>query len=223
MASDVFHFTQVKFMAYWFSLPPPGGDPNVFGAAMARRHLEPLVRDLKAPSAGEVPSALVLDFGGMQSATASYLKRTWLYLHRCSLLGLDLAPVENDPADPIVPLRIHPYVARLNDEVRAEFLLVLEQEHLVCAELVSNRDEEPRGQVLGTLDAALREALTALYRHGAASAGELHAEGTAQGKKISVNAWNNRLTDLLCLHLVERRKEGRNWMYAPTMGGLDHG
>lgn len=209
-------------MSIWHSLPPPEEDPHAFGASMARRHLAPLLQDLcdRAQDGKTLP--IVLDLARMESATASYLKRTWLYLHRCALLGLETASVADDPADPLVPLPIHPFVSGLHPEVREEFLLVLDQEHLVCVELVSVQGETLRGRILGKLDSALQETLAALYRHGGASANDLLAEGRSSGKNISVNAWNNRLTDLMRLHLVERRKEGRNWIYAPIIEGLNH-
>lgn len=216
------HFIQVKFMAVWYPLPPPEEDSHAFGASMARRHLAPLLEDLqaRAQDGGTVP--VVLDLARLEAATASYLKRTWVYLHRCALLGLEMAPVTDDPADPLVALPIHPFVSGLHAEVREELLLVLDQENLVCVEVVSAEDEALRGRILGQLDPALRETLAVLYRRGEASANDLLIEGRSSSRNISVNAWNNRLTDLMRLHLVARRKESRNWIYAPIMEGLSH-
>lgn len=203
-------------------LPPLDEDPHAFGASMARRHLAPLLHDLRARTQGVEITNVVLDLSRMESATASYLKRTWLYLHRCALLGLGMTDVKDDPADPLVPLPIHPLVSGLHAEVRDELLLVLYQEHVVCVEVVSAQAETLRGRVLGRLDPALRHTLAALYRRCGASANDLFAEGRSSGNNISVNAWNNRLTDLMRLHLVTRRKEGRNWIYAPIMEELTY-
>lgn len=185
---------------------------------MARSNIRPIVADLQEITAKLGASVdIVLDFTGIVSATASYLKRTILWLHD----GAKLAAEGNPPAppeDPAVPLDIFIFVAGLGEEVRDELTELLHQHNRTCLEVSTDvGDAVTSVQLLGPLDDALAKTLNALSNAGRATATELHQAGVAADKqKITVNAWNNRLNDLYCKRLARRAKAGRHWVYEPV-------
>jgi DNA-binding HxlR family transcriptional regulator len=55
-----------------------------------------------------------------------------------------------------------------------------------------------------------------MYSQPPLSAQDLHAAAPGD---VSVTAYNNRLEDLRALGFVERRKQGRRWVYSLTAAG----
>jgi hypothetical protein len=193
-------------------------DVRVYGATMARNDLRPLVEGLVQTGASTDDALdVVLDFTGIVSATSSYLKRTILWLYDCARLAAEGGRPEASE-DPAIPLNIYVFTTGLTDEVRAELREVLRLYNRTCLEVPSDAAESLcQALVLGPLDLSLRKTLDALVRRRAGTATELHQAHASDHERITVNAWNNRLSDLFCKRLARRSKEGRHWVYEPVL------
>lgn len=155
-------------------------------------------------------TVVLLDFSAVESATGSYLKATVLALvqsAQVALAGAGLAKV-SDPSN----FDVYPVAYRLNNEVREELELVMYRHGLPLLEAVEvNNNQITRARILGTLDRPLHETLQIVLRHGEVTAGLLSAHHPSE--RISTTGWNNRLADLHRYRLVQRTKEGRQWIY----------
>jgi len=188
------------------------GAASVFGASMGEEHLAPLVREIDAdPAARDMDGpgvVVVLDFSGIESATASYLKATLLWL-----LGRSGNVASTAPGGASGPWNIYPMVAGLNAEISEELEELLHRHERPCLELL--RDNETAIFAVrqrGPLDQMLRATLLLLADVGGATATELH-QRFPQPRPITVTAWNNRLSELNVRRLVRRTKHGRQWWY----------
>lgn len=185
---------------------------SVFGATMGEAHRAPLVCELEAdPIARDLDGPgeiVVLDFDGIESATASYLKATLLWL-----LGRSGSAASSVPDAANAPLNVYPVVAGLNAEVSGELDELLRGHGRSCLELVRMvGDEILSARLRGPLDKTLRETLAILTEAGCATATELH-QRYPQERPITVTAWNNRLSDLTTRRLARRTRQGRQWLY----------
>jgi hypothetical protein len=186
--------------------------PAAAGATLGQDHIRPL-RERIHSSDEEV---VVLDFSGIESATASYLKATIIWLIQC---GRSSTRIRRNSApygahDPI-PLAIYPAVIGLTNDVREELDAVLPGYRLPCLEVLRlSRGKILRAALHGPLDEALSDTLSALTQSGSGTASslcELYPD-----RKIMTTGWNNRLADLHELRLATRKKEGRQWVYKPV-------
>lgn len=201
-------------------LNPSRASVHASGATLGQEHLRPLRQRLR-DEGGDI---VVLDFSGIESATASYLKATIVWLIQSARLsvtdGLNYgrAPGPHDP----VPLAIYPLVAGLTTEVREELNDVLPTYRLPCLETLKHSDRRVlRAALHGPLDDALSDTLRALTECGSGTASSLHVR--FQDRKISTTGWNNRLADLHQLRLAVRRKVGRQWLYEPVAAEVTNG
>jgi hypothetical protein len=129
---------------------------------------------------------------------------------RLSVEGVTTSAFEDHP----IPLNIYVFVTNLSDEVRAELNEVLVQQNRICLEILPDVTTSiAAARLLGPLDPALQETLDLLIRMRQATATELH---NADAAKRTVNAWNNRLSDLFYRRLARRSKVGRHWVYEPV-------
>jgi hypothetical protein len=177
------------------------------GATRGQADIKPLITTLKN-SRAEAP--VVLNFDGIRAVNASYVRASVAWLIRSGMLARNgVKPSERD-SDPI-PLRISQvFVRNLASDVREEIDGLLRQPSfkLSCFEFVS----PTRLRLLGHLDLALWQCLEALYQCG----GEITALGLHRKRRsdgVQTTAWNNRLAALYARMLVDRRKEGRFWVY----------
>lgn len=199
-----------------------GGNTNVAGATLGGLHIEPLLAELETSAAASdmtnLGGIVVVDFEGVTSATASYLKATVLaLLHRAG------APTGAGVAAPEPMLNVFPVVAGLNDELRDELRSVLALQQIPCIEALSfGRDAIERAHVHGPLDRALRDTLEVVRTRKRASATALHG-AFPQQPPISSTAWNNRLSDLHARRLLRRERDGRQWQYQTLAGALTYG
>jgi hypothetical protein len=188
-----------------------GGIRNLAGAAAARSHLKGMRDGLDAMLCEYAnPLVLVLDFSDVESVTSSYVKASLIWLIRCGQRSV-AADYFEPPGDgaTIVSLPAYPVVAHISDEIREELEVVLASEELCCLEV--STEGEPK--ILGSLERTLRETFRRLVAEEEVTASELHQKF---GDGINVTGWNNRLADLHRLRLAWRRKEGRQWTYAPV-------
>jgi hypothetical protein len=193
---------------------------HVAGATQGHEHLRHLLPHLQRRQ-GEI---VVLDFTGIESATASYLKATILWLIQCAVLppspGGRSSLYERGPYD-LRPLDIYPVVAQLGEDVREELDAVLPGYRLPCLEAVRHSEHQiSQGVLHGPLDAALADALDVLTASRGGTATFLCERS---GGAISVTGWNNRLAELHSLRLATRRKEGRQWVYEPIIAEVSRG
>jgi hypothetical protein len=199
------------------------GNLHVAGATLGELHLEPLRATLQRSAAvveaaglGEI---VVLDFAGIESATASYVKATVIGLLRAGAASAGARPADGAP----VALNIFPVMKGLNDELRAELRDVAEAQEVPWLEVVELRaDGIARARLYGPLDRALRDTLEIVTRRTRATATMLHADHP-RTPPISITAWNNRLSDLHARRLLRRERDGRQWTYLPLADEVTYG
>lgn len=199
-----------------------GGDASqefVAGAALGRLHRGAVDEWLGSQPPDE-PCLVLLDFGRISSATASYLKATWLELHVTGQRALRNEPTA-PPGSP--PVRdVYPVVARINEELRHELSLLATVEGVVALEATQLAQAPPRaGRVLGRLERSARETLAALVTRSPASGAQLHAARPEAG--VAATAWNNRLVELCRLRLAWRSRAGRQVLYQPIIEEFEYG
>jgi len=142
---------------------------------------------------------VVLDWAGVEIATASYFASTLAVLLRMAMAG---------------ELDRYFIAVGLNKTCREELKLVLELQAL--AVLVGRCDREGSIQnveVLGVLDPAYAETLETVQRVEGASAAGLHKQQTRTLKGIGRTGWINRLSNLYRLRLLKRQRVGRQYVF----------
>lgn len=209
------------------------GTSHLYGATMGQAHLRSMLTAFDLYIAGSEGSrCLVQDFTGAESCTASYLKATTVWLLEAGRLAAEEAATspETDPTnvESPWPLDVFPMVVGMNEEISGEFGELLERQGRACLEITRWGEEKAvAARLRGTLDPSLRWTLDALTRERRATASLLHeryaADPRASGRIVSANAWNNRLSDLHRLRLANRAKEGRHWVYQPTVAEVTDG
>jgi DNA-binding transcriptional ArsR family regulator len=149
---------------------------------------------------------LLLDFRGVATATASFLRESVLAFR--------------DYARTYQP-ELFPVVANLNDELREEFDELLRQRReamLACS--ADKRGKVVADQVLGVLEPGLAATLEVIRTRGAVSPGELR-----EGKvKLEASTVSNRLASLARQGFVTSRAEGNRRIYSFVLdegGGQD--
>lgn len=181
------------------------------GATLGEKHFAEVVRAL--PSAAGRGETVLLDFEGIEHATASYLKALVLGLVRA---GQDAGSSDASRLDVFVA------VANLSEDVREEVAEVaVSQRTPVVEALKWNEERISKARVHGRIDPVLWETLERLASEGPASATNLVE--TVSGSQIGLTGWNNRLADLHRLRLARRSKVGRHWVYAPLFAGVARG
>ena len=203
---------------------PPHCEGHAIGAILGERHLQALGSSLSshAPLTG-TGEKVVLDFDDIQSATASYLKATLLWLHLCGQLvrgGLSSPfPVRVQNDRPLA-CELFPFAAHIGPEIRIGLDDVFGGRGLPY--LVAHKwdaEDVREAELRGKVEPTVRRALLALLEAGPSSAADLHAVHGAR-ENINLTAWNNRLTELYRLRLARRTKQGRNWLYTPIAGQI---
>lgn len=186
------------------------------GATLGQRHVEPLLSSIKQnPQADGL--IVLLNFDGIKTTTASYVKATVLWMLRCgqASTGSLILGAPQEASTPIA-IDIYPAVTGLNEETREEIDEVFTARSLPYIEANTWDDNGiVDAFIRGAPDTIVRRTFELLVKHG---------EGTATGlyeqypqEKISVTGWNNRLADLHSLRLAKREKQGRAWIYRPIV------
>lgn len=197
---------------------------HAIGATQGEEMLRPLLQSLTADADGLVAGSgelVILDFAGIQSATASYLKATIIRLLKLSQCAAEEA-TSGRPGESIPPLNIYPCVHGLSDEVRDELREVLASQRCVCLEASAwNATQATRAALYGPLETPLWNTLQKLTSTGGATASSLCDSNPEES--INVTAWNNRLADLFRSRLVRRVRQGRPWLYTSIAGEVHRG
>jgi hypothetical protein len=173
------------------------------GAAIGETHAREL-RRLVLESALSDGDIVALDFSGVESASASYLKR---------IIDPFFGPSggSDDLPTAAVPILLNADSGDLREDL---------QDHLEGKGRVLVIADEIEGglrfnRLIGTLDRAATETYQELCRAKEVTAQQLYDR--FPGRTTNQTAWNNRLAQLLELRIARRRREGRLWIYQPTV------
>jgi hypothetical protein len=188
------------------------------GATAGEQHMQAVYRGV---AHGTIPtgSCLVLDYGGITAVNGSYIKATALWVLTCGQLSATTAaplepPFPRHEADPR-PYDLFVCVTGLTADLEVEFQEFLKPRRLpLINALRLERDSIEEAKLLGHLDPTLALTLKAVGQHDTITAPELHRAFPRD--KVTVTAWNNRLSDLHALRLVRRVRAGRAWEYEPV-------
>lgn len=172
---------------------------SVFAGGMAGRKL--LTALIAATPSPETPTAVFLDFKGVQVATSSFLREAIIgFRDYARLTATDAYPVAANLA-PAVLEELEFFVKARNDVF------------WVC-------DFDAAGQVngarlLGDLDPAQQATFDAVRDLGAVTAPELAARFSDQN--IGPTAWNNRLSSLAVKGVLVERKVGKTKSFSSLL------
>lgn len=200
----------------------PGARPHLTGATLGQAHAAAVAPRL--PGLDGQHDVALLDFSGIETATASYLKAFVLALVRASQRGV-LAMEANTRAEnagELPPLNCVVTVANLPVDVVEELGEVCESQGVPLYETVTWDDIGVRAvRLYGPVERALWDTLTAVAAAGPTSATDLHK--TQRRVAISVTGWNNRLAELFRARLIKRDRNGRQLVYAPVADEVRRG
>lgn len=147
---------------------------------------------------------VILDFLGVEGASASYLKR---------LVHPFFAPPGAPDGLPreIAPIATNVEAADLKEEL--DEYLAGKGRAIVLADRISTR---PRfRQLLGRLDGAAAETFRELQKLKRSTAAELYERHRQE--TTNQTAWNNRLAQLVEMRIARRTRVGRFWIYEPIV------
>lgn len=171
-------------------------DTILSGATQGRSVALRLAQALPRARAGE---PVVLDFEGVEVATASFLREAVLGFRQLVRRDYPVILVRNASGSVVEDLR----------EVlmaRGEVLPLLPA------------NDGSKAEVIGSLDPKLSQVLETLAEMGGATAGTL-AERCKEDAVKTVTAWNNRLSTLAELGLVYFERRGRAKHYFSALSG----
>lgn len=180
-------------------LKPASAELN--GATMGEAHaLELRGLIMEAPSESQV----LIDFEGIMSASASYLKR---------ILNPFFVPLSDAES---FRREVFPVVSNLNSKDLREDM----EAYLASSERVLILASEMQKGVqyvdlIGPLDGAAAETFTALCNLKTATAAQLYEQD--KDRMTNQTAWNNRLAKLVEMRIARRSREGRIWIYQPSL------
>jgi hypothetical protein len=163
--------------------------------------------------ASEVP--IVVDYEGVVAATGSFLRG--FHIPLCDAANRLAQGRINDIEDSTIrdllrnSTEFFVVAANLEAVVAEEFDIAFSGGDYPCIEAtLLGALGVVRGRIRGNLDQVLRQSLCVLAERGPSTASELHG---FTKEPITVNAWNNRLSDLQLRRLIRRYRDGREWRY----------
>lgn len=176
--------------------------PRLHGATIGEAHAQQVCDQIANQQDAGDP--IILDFTGVEGASASYLKRL---IHPFFATSDDPQYLHRE----IAPILINVESADLKEEL--EDYLAGKGRVLILADQNPN---PPRfRQLLGHLDGAAADTFRELQEMKKSTAAELyerHREETT-----NQTAWNNRLAQLVDMRIARRNRVGRFWVYEPTV------
>jgi hypothetical protein len=164
------------------------------GKSDGLRDFPKLLDAVEQTSPGET---VVLDWDGIEIATASYFGTTLIALLRMAMAS---------------ELDCYFVVTNLNRTCIDELKLVLELLGLVVLTGEWTNGGIRKTQVLGSLDASYAETLGAIQKSVSASATELHTANRGRSG-IGKTGWINRLSNLHRLRLIRKERVGREYKF----------
>jgi hypothetical protein len=174
------------------------GQTVLSGAIPGRRLLSVLIAE--TPSA-ETPVPAFLDFGGVELATASFLRESVIGFRDYARLSLP---------------NVYPAVANLAAAVAEELhFIVRTRGDVIWSCELDPKDQVVSARLIGDLDPAQRITFDAVQKVGEISAPEL-ATRFAEAR-IGPTAWNNRLSALASKGLLIERRQGKCKSFSPLL------
>ena len=152
----------------------------------------------------ERPEPVYLDFGGVEIATASFLRE-------CIVEFRNIMRRRRS--------NCYPVVANANDSVAEELSILLKGRDVLVLCSLDDQGTPDSPRLLGNLEPKQRVAFDLVRKLGEADAGEL-MRSSIDGDGVGQTAWNNRLAALSKLGLVMEMSQGKAKRYRPLpLGG----
>jgi DNA-binding transcriptional ArsR family regulator len=173
-----------------------GQNTNLAGSIPGRNLLAKLIKSVTSPS---TPRPVFLDFSGVETATASYLRESVMRFRDYCLRSR---------------LPLYAVVANAHPDVIEELEIVLAAENdaiLACS--LSTENDATAVRILGLLDHTQRLTLDEVFKRGEVDAITL----SQTSNEVGSTAWNNRLVALAGKGLVIEEKKGRGKYYRPVV------
>lgn len=191
-------------MILGISINEIGNGTILAGALNGRSALSRLLQQVDIEPT--VPEFVFLDFGGIEVATASYLRE-------CVLAFRDVIRARDS--------HYYPVIANPNESVRDELLELTRAraDVLMTCELTENGTVR-RTAILGELEAKQLLTFKLVQQHGETDAGELMRQYGEHEKVRHPTAWNNRLSALVTLGLIVEMRQGRLKRYRSLFQGV---
>lgn len=181
-----------------------GGTTVLAGAINGRGAFGRLLQAVGAEPGA--PTLLLIDFKGVEAATASYLRES-VVAFRDVIRGRDS--------------HYYPVIANPNEAVRDElFELARARGDVFMTCDLADDGMVSRTALVGDLEAKQRLTFDLVREHGETDAGELMREYGKREKVKHATAWNNRLSALASLGLVVEVRQGRLKRYRPLFHGV---
>ncbi len=148
----------------------------------------------------EEPTPLLLDFSGIDVATASYLREAVF-----ALKSYMRAANSN----------FYPVVANVNEAVREELAVVAEARSDVIVAVTMQNGAIVGQTMIGRLDPKQELTFQHVIALRSTDAGSLMEKFGKEEKVVSATAWNNRLAALVSRGLIREYSRGRAKFYRP--------
>jgi hypothetical protein len=151
----------------------------------------------------EEPTALIMDFGGVEVATASFLRET-VFASKTYMRARQSS--------------LYPVVANLNDEIRDELAVLTEalSDAIISCE-ISSSGLLSNIQLIGKLDPKQQLTFDYIIENRVADANTLKERLGDTEKAKNTNAWNNRLAGLVARGVIKEFSRGRAKFYKPIL------
>lgn len=171
------------------------------GATLGEAHATELRGQIMASPS---ESRVLLDFAGVAGASASYMKR---------ILNPFFVPLTDAES---FRREVFPVVSNLDSkDLREDMEAYLASNERVLILAKEAGTEVQFVDLLGPLDGAAAETFTALCDLKTATAAQLYLRDKT--RMSNQTAWNNRLANLVERRIARRYREGRIWIYQPSL------
>lgn len=173
------------------------------GATIGQAHAEQVLAQIKTVTHSS-PQLVVFDFVGIESASASYLKR----------LLAPFFPAPNDVGAP--KTEAFPVVVKVDHaDLREDLQEYLAGKGIALIEASMSSTGPKFKCLLGRLDRAASETFDELRTLKSTTAAQLYERH--RNETTNQTAWNNRLAQLVDMRVAHRTRDGRFWIYQPIV------
>jgi len=178
------------------------GNEILSGAITGRNALGKLL-DIIDKKIGE-PEIVFIDFGGIEVATASFLRECVLEFRNTVRRRWP---------------QYYPVIANANDVIIEELSILLESQRdvlMICT--LDKNGKVTSSYIIGSLDPKQKVTYELVNKRGETDASEL-MRNSADSDLVGQTAWNNRLASLTKLGLLVELSQGRAKRYRPLFLG----
>ena len=200
------------------------------GTVLGEAHRQKIV-SLVSTVERATPTIFLFDYDGVDHVTSSYVKRTALWLFRCGAaycnptagVGIDELASDLGGFAPL-PANVFPMVTNLSTDIREEINEVFARRSLPILEAAEINEEAVQvAYVLGQPEISFRDTLTAIAELEGEEATAKALFASRRDAGIGLTAWGNRLGELHRLRVLDRRKQGKEWVYRPIVKAIEYG